>query len=97
MSKGELGRVDAGQLMRVSYVKQSGCGNGTGRIEVSAKRDSSTFDRTLGQLERVQRMRLGQPVLPKLEVQHSVSWRKERASRATLPAPQPIEEQMTFC
>ena len=31
------------------------------------------FDRTLGQLERLQRMRLGQPVLPKLEVQHSIS------------------------
>ena len=31
------------------------------------------FDRTLSQLECVQRMRLGQPVLPKLEVQHSVS------------------------
>ncbi len=30
------------------------------------------FDRTLGQLERVQRMRLGQPVLPKLEVHHSL-------------------------
>ena len=31
------------------------------------------FDRTLSQLERLQRMRLGQPVLPKLEVQHSIS------------------------
>jgi hypothetical protein len=34
---------------------------------------SREFDRTLAQLERMQRMRLGQPVLPKLEVQHSMS------------------------
>lgn len=34
---------------------------------------SREFDRTLTQLERLQRMRLGQPVLPKLEVQHSLS------------------------
>ena len=33
------------------------------------------FDRTLSQLERVQRMRLGQPVLRKLEVHHSMSSR----------------------
>ena len=32
-----------------------------------------SFDRTLSQLERLQRMRLGQPVLPKLEVSHSIS------------------------
>lgn len=32
------------------------------------KQDKGTFDRTLSQLERVQRMRLGQPVLSKLEV-----------------------------
>jgi len=32
-----------------------------------------SFDRTLSQLERSQRMRLGQPVLPKLEVRHSLS------------------------
>jgi len=31
------------------------------------------FDRTLNQLERLQRTRLGQPVLPKLEVHHSLS------------------------
>ncbi len=31
------------------------------------------FERTLNQLERLQRMRLGQPVLPKLEVRHSLS------------------------
>jgi hypothetical protein len=31
------------------------------------------FDRTLSQLERCQRMRLGEPVLPKLEVHHSLS------------------------
>jgi hypothetical protein len=31
-----------------------------------------SFGRTLDQLERLQRIRLGQPVLPKLEVQHSV-------------------------
>jgi hypothetical protein len=31
------------------------------------------FDRTLSQLERLQRMRLGQPVLPKLDVHHSHS------------------------
>ena len=40
------------------------------RYETSLERN---FDRTLSQLERVQRMRLGQPVLPKLEVQHLVS------------------------
>jgi len=34
---------------------------------------SREFDRTLAQLERLQRMRLGQPVLPKLEVHHSLS------------------------
>ncbi len=31
-----------------------------------------SFDRTLSQLERLQRMRLGQPVPPKLEVRHSL-------------------------
>jgi len=31
------------------------------------------FDRTLSQLERQQRMRMGQPVSPKLEVRHSLS------------------------
>lgn len=40
------------------------------RYEASLDR---SFDRTLGQLERLLRMRLGQPVLPKLEVQHSLS------------------------
>jgi hypothetical protein len=40
------------------------------RYEASLERN---FDRTLSQLERVQRMRLGQPVLPKLEVHHSLS------------------------
>jgi len=39
------------------------------RYEASLER---SFDRTLSQLERLQRMRLGQPVLPKLEVLHSV-------------------------
>ena len=34
---------------------------------------SREFDRTLAQLERLQRIRLGQPVLPKLEVRHSLS------------------------
>ena len=34
---------------------------------------SREFDRTLTQLERLRRMRLGQPVLPKLEVRHSLS------------------------
>ncbi len=34
---------------------------------------SREFDKTLAQLERLQRMRLGQPVLPKLEVRHSLS------------------------
>jgi hypothetical protein len=34
---------------------------------------SREFDRTLSHLERLQRMRLGQPVLPKLEVHHSMS------------------------
>jgi len=40
------------------------------RYEGSLERN---FDRTLSQLERLQRMRLGQPVLPKLEVQHSLA------------------------
>jgi len=40
------------------------------RYEASLERN---FDRTLSQLERLQRMRLGQPVLPKLEVQHSLA------------------------
>lgn len=40
------------------------------RYEASIER---SFDRTLSQLERLQRIRLGQPVLPKLEVQHSLS------------------------
>lgn len=40
------------------------------RYEASLER---AFDRTLSQLERLQRMRLGQPVLPKLEVRHSLS------------------------
>lgn len=40
------------------------------RYETSLER---SFDRTLSQLERLQRMRLGQPVLPKLEVRHSLS------------------------
>jgi hypothetical protein len=40
------------------------------RYEASLER---SFDRTLSQLERVQRMRLGQPVLPKIEVRHSLS------------------------
>jgi hypothetical protein len=40
------------------------------RYETSLDR---SFDRTLKQLERLQRMRSGQPVLPKLEVHHSVS------------------------
>jgi hypothetical protein len=40
------------------------------RSEASLERN---FDRTLSQLERFQRMRRGQPVLPKLEVRHSIS------------------------
>ena len=40
------------------------------RYEASLER---SFDRTLSQLERLQRVRLGQPVLPKLEVHHSRS------------------------
>ncbi len=40
------------------------------RYEASLER---TLDRTLSQLERLQRMRRGQPVLPKLEVRHSLS------------------------
>jgi len=40
------------------------------RYEASLER---SFDRTLNQLERMQRTRLGQPVLPKLEVHHSLS------------------------
>ena len=40
------------------------------RYEASLDR---SFDRALTQLERLQRMRLGQSVLPKLEVSHSMS------------------------
>ncbi len=40
------------------------------RYETSLER---SFDRTLSQLERLQRIRSGQPVLPKLEVRHSLS------------------------
>jgi hypothetical protein len=34
---------------------------------------SREIDRTLARLERLQRLRLGQPVLPKLEIHHSLS------------------------
>jgi len=40
------------------------------RYEASLER---SFDRTLSHLDRLQRMRRGQPVLPKLEVHHSLS------------------------
>jgi hypothetical protein len=40
------------------------------RYEAALERN---FDRTLTQLERLQRMHLGQPVLPKLEVQRSLA------------------------
>ncbi len=40
------------------------------RYEASLER---SFDRTLSHLERRQRMRLGQPVLPTVEVRHSLS------------------------
>jgi hypothetical protein len=40
------------------------------RYEANLER---SFDRTLAQLERLQRIRLGQPVLPKLEMSHSLS------------------------
>jgi hypothetical protein len=40
------------------------------RYEVSLDR---SFDRTLSQLERLQRIRKGQPVLPELKVRHSLS------------------------
>jgi hypothetical protein len=40
------------------------------RYEAALERN---FDRALTQLERLQRTRLGQPVLPKLEVQHSLA------------------------
>ena len=43
-----------------------------GLLRYEAALDRS-FDRTLNRLERLQRMRLGQPVLPKLEVSHSMS------------------------
>ena len=46
------------------------------RLELLIRYEASldrSFDRTLSQLERLQRMRLGQPVLPKLEVRHSLS------------------------
>ena len=48
----------------------------TPRLDRLLRREASldrSFDRTLSQLERLQRMRLGQPVLPKLEVRHSLS------------------------
>jgi len=40
------------------------------RYEASLER---SFDRTLSQLERLRRMRLGQPVLPTVEVRHSMT------------------------
>jgi len=40
------------------------------RYEASLDR---SFDRTVTQLERLQRIRFGRPVLPKLEVHHSTS------------------------
>jgi hypothetical protein len=40
------------------------------RYEVTLERG---IDRTLSQLERLQRMRKGQPVLPELKVRHSLS------------------------
>lgn len=46
------------------------------RLELLIRYEASldrSFDRTLSQLERLQRLRLGQPVLPKLEVHHSLS------------------------
>jgi len=46
------------------------------KLEAPSRHKASlerNFDRTLGQLERLQRMRLGQPVLLKLEVQHSLA------------------------
>jgi hypothetical protein len=48
----------------------------TPRLDRLLRREASldrAIDRTQGQLERLQRMRLGQPVLPKLEVRHSLS------------------------
>jgi hypothetical protein len=42
-------------------------------IQVQARSLDRGFDRTLSQLKRSQRMRLGQPVPPKLEVRHSLS------------------------
>ena len=62
----ERGRLEA---LR-QYVPDSSQPDRLLRHEASLER---SFDRTLSQLERLQRMRLGQPVLPKLEVRHSVS------------------------
>jgi hypothetical protein len=52
------------------YVPDSSLPERLLRYEASLERN---IDRTLSQLERLQRMRLGQPVLPKLEVRHSLS------------------------
>jgi len=62
----ERGRLEAIR----QYVPDSSQPDRLLRYEASLER---SFDRTLSQLERLQRMRLGQPVLPKLEVRHSVS------------------------
>ncbi len=62
----ERGRLEA---LR-QYVPDSSQPDRLLRYEAHLER---CIDRTLSQLERLQRMRLGQPVLPKLEVRHSVS------------------------
>jgi hypothetical protein len=46
----------------------------TGVVTIVMTEESEcSIDRKLNQLERLQRMRWGQPVLPKLEVGHSQS------------------------
>jgi hypothetical protein len=57
------------ELLR-HYVPESPRPDRLQRYEVNIER---SIDRALSQLERMQRMRLGQQVLPKLEVQHSLS------------------------
>ena len=61
----------ANALVAVGVARSLECGGGaSAEPKASLERH---FDRTLTQLESLRRMRLGQPVLPKLEVQHSIS------------------------
>ena len=77
--EGEIRRLERNKLIESErrrlealrhYVPDSSQPDRLLRYEASLLRN---IDRILAQLERLQRMRLGQPVLPKLEVRHSVS------------------------